>query len=546
MNMDQNEATGITAVQNEGDPAELVGLLLGILRHRRWWFLTTASVVILGGLAVLTRIPNRYTSQATIIVAQQQVPERYVVPTSTTNLTKDLETMEGEVLSRTRLFMLIDEFHLYPKERKRLAPEQLLELMMKYIKVEPLTPRADKEADSFHVSFTAEDPLIAQAVTSRLASLFILNNVKGREDQAIHTTKFLKDHLESAQQRLAASEQKLREFKMQHLGELPEQQQGNLAILTGLQTQLQNASSAIARAQQQKVYLESLLNTLHGLNTADTARTAASKTVPTEPEPSDEAILGVEMRLARLRNEKKSLMDLRGADDPDVRNLNVDIARTDALLQKMKAERPQAQRVPETESSSIAQLKSQLQANQLEIENLTRDEKQLKASVAQYELRLNETPVREQQLASLSRDIDLVKQEYSDLLTKEQQSQLATSLEQQQGGEQFRLLEPPSLPTLPSSPKRTQLGLGVGVGGLALGLAVAFLADLRYRAFYSEKEISKAYPVSIVIGMPLFTTTAERRKKTWKAVCEWTAVCALGLIACTAELLYLHVWKLFL
>jgi len=486
--MNDNELTeNIASPEGEANPAEIFLRLGAVLIHRRWWFLAAASVAILGGLAFLDRTPNRYTSEATIIVAQQQVPERYVTPTSTTNLTKDLETMRGEVLSRTRLFSLIDEFHLYPKERKRRAPEEVLDLMLSFIKIEPLAPAptsTNKESDSFRLSFTAEDPLIAQTVTSRLASLFILNNVKGREDQAINTTKFLKEHLESVQQKLADAEQKVRDFKMQHLGELPEQQQGNLAIMGGLQTQLQNTTSAIARAEQQKVYLESLINTLHGFSTTDTGHAAAS-THPDAPdsEVTDEAVLGTEMRLARLRSERKSLVNLHGPDDPDVRKLNVDIARTEALLQKMKpAGAPiQVGSAPTAETASMAQLKSQLQANQLELENLRRDETKLKLGVAQYETRLNETPVREQQLASLMRDVELVKTQYADMLSKEQQSQLATSLEQQQGGEQFRLLEPPSLPTVPSSPKRAQLGGSAAAGGVVFGFLVAFLVDLRYR-----------------------------------------------------------------
>ena len=109
----------------------------------------------------------------------------------------------------------------------------------------------------------------------------------------------------------------------------------------------------------------------------------------------------------------------------------------------------------------MAQVKSQLEANRLEIDNLLKDEKQLRASLTQYQNRWNLTPVREQQLTSLNRDYELVKKDYEDLANKEQQSQLATSLEKNQGGRQFRLVDPPSLPVLASSPNRLKLNLGV-------------------------------------------------------------------------------------
>ncbi len=104
--------------------------------------------------------------------------------------------------------------------------------------------------------------------------------------------------------------------------------------------------------------------------------------------------------------------------------------------------------------------KAALEANRLEIENLTNDEKRLKAQIAQYESRINQTPVREQQQAGILRDTEVLRQQYAELQKKEQESQLATNLEKQQGGQQFRLIDPASLPSLPSSPKRVKMSLG--------------------------------------------------------------------------------------
>ena len=541
--MNQSDRTPFNGLEDEANPVDILSDLLGTIIHRRWWFLVTASAVILASLLVLFRTPDRYTSEATIVITQQRVPERYVVSTSTTNLTKDLQTMEGEALSRTRLLSLIEEFRLYPKESKRLAPEQLLELIKSYINVEPLAATsAQREADSFRVSFTAENPAVAQEVTSRLASFFILNNVKGRQDQATSTTKFLNDQLGVAQKKLTDLEQSLRDFKMQHLGELPEQQQGNLTILGGLQSQLQSTTSAIARAEQQRVYLESLINTSRAAATRRNGDLLAS---PKETESTDEGILGAELRLAHLRSDRKALASLRLPNDPELLKKDESIARMESQLQKLKAAKPERERAAETEDASVAQLKGQLEVNRLEVENLTKDEKQLKESIAQYQTRLNQMPVREQQLAGLLRDRDQVQKEYADLLTKEQQSQLATSLEEQQGGQQFRLQEPPSLPTVPSSPKRIKLGLGTGAAGIGIGFVVAFLVDLKKRAFYSEKQVSKQCGLPLVVGIPLFITPSETRKRTRTRTYEWIGGCALTVVVCSAEFVYLKGWDFF-
>lgn len=537
--MNNIDSQQIVESESQASPAELFNTLLGTFVRRRWWVLTTFATIVVLSLLILARTPNRYTSEAMIVVARQRVPERYVVPTSTTDLEKDLRTMESEVLSRSRLLSMINEFALYPKERKRLAPEELVELIRHDIQVEPLVPKSDpKGADSFTISFTGESPIVAQEVTSRMASLFILNDVKGREDQAQSTTKFLREHLDTTQQKLTSMQENLREFKLKHLGELPEQQQGNLAILTGLETQLQNTTSAIARAQQQRVYLESLINTLRSVTTKQEAPLSHT-TTQSETEP-DEALLGSQLRLARLRNDQKVLSASRQPGDPELVKLNVDIARTEALLQKLRAEKPPAEKVSETQDASVAQLESQLEANRLELQNLTRDEKQLKIEVSEYQTRLNQTPIREQQLAGMAQELDLVKQQYADLLTKEQQSQLATSLEEQQGGQQFRLLEPPNLPVVPSSPQRNKIAIGVFAAALVLGLGVGFLVELKNRAFYTEKELTEHYSVPLVVGMPLVLTPNEKKQRKWRSKFEWAAGLALTIVAFTAEVLYVR------
>ena len=192
-------------------------------------------------------------------------------------------------------------------------------------------------------------------------------------------------------------------------------------------------------------------------------------------------------------------------------------------VQADKADKPQA---PE-DDSAITQLRSQLEANRLDIEDITKYEAQQKAVIAEYQDRLNLTPVREQELASILRDYDLSKQDYSDLLGKEQQSRLATSLEKQQGGQQFRLVEPPSLPTVPSSPQRVKLSwMGIGAG-LFLGLVLAFVKDLVRPTFHSVKEVSLRFGAPLVVGLPVVFTKSENRWRTWKKAFE--LLCGLVL-----------------
>jgi len=206
----------------ETDFGETLARLVGAIVRHRWWFLLAAATVIIATAFVLTALPNRYTSEATIIVVQQSVPERYVVPTATTDLNRVLEAMMQEVLSRPQLLALIEEFGLYRKEREHSAPELILSRMRGDIEVKPLDPvggsSGQKNLNAFKISFTSNAPLVAQEVTSRLTSIFIQTNLKSRARQATNTTTFLHEQLQAAKAKLSDQEQKLRDFKMQYLG----------------------------------------------------------------------------------------------------------------------------------------------------------------------------------------------------------------------------------------------------------------------------------------------------------------------------------------
>ncbi len=506
-----------------------VGQVLRIIAKRRWWITLPTVVTTFATLFVLTLVPNRYSSEATLLVVQQQVPERYVLPTTTTNIREALQATTEEVLSRTRLQGIIDEFGLYSKERKRASPEALLELMRRDIVIEPLESVSvsdRKDVSSFKITFVASTPLLAQEVTSKLTSLFIEQNLETREHQASTTTNFLREQLDAAKAKLAESEDQVRAFKMQHLGELPEQQPGNLAIMAGLQSQLQSTMASLSRAEEQRQYLESL---------------------------SEYRTLTIANDLTHLKAERAKLLDRYTPQYPAVVKLDEKIAQTEAALNSLQVSRTNGTQTAKVDSStssiapdgdiSLGQLRGQLQANRLEIENLSKDEKRLKQEVDQYQTRLNATPVREQQLAGILRNYEQLKQDYTELLAKESQSQMAADLEKRQEGQQFRLVDRPSLPTVPSSPNRIKVSLGGAAAGLGLGLALAFLVNMMDRSFHSEEDLSQAFAVPMVIGVPILLTLSEERSRSRKKAFEWVAGSGLVLAALVAQLYEFYLYR---
>jgi succinoglycan biosynthesis transport protein ExoP len=528
---------------------ERVAQLLGFVRRRRWWILLPFFCVALATVAALQFIPNRYTSTATLLVVQQQVPQRYVVPNSEADLNSTIQAMKQVILSRSQLLRMINDFGLYPKQRKRLAPEQLVHLMESNIEVVAINEnpqtQQNKDFNAFHINFTTEGALLAQQVTNNLTSLFTNEYLRSQTEQATNTTEFLQRQVAEKGKELEAQETRLKDFKLSHVGELPEQRTGNLGILTGLQGELQSTMASLNRAREQKALLQAQLQVTPRRRPASDMGAGQALGNP-NPTQTLSPVQAAQNELTLLEAERSKL--LQKGDTPEhpdrIRNQRAIAAAQEKLKVAQSATSPldkpavrvTSQVLDTTDDPDIAQIKSSLEGNRVEIEDLTADQKRLTAMISQYENRINQTPIREQQEAGILRDTEVLRTQYSDLQKKEQESQLATNLEKQQGGQQFRLIDPASLPSVPSYPKRVNLSLGGAAGGLVLGLALALLMELRDTSFHTEADLTKALAPPFVLGIPLLPTPREKREKKWRNRVQWAAAFAMVLIVLGAEL----------
>jgi polysaccharide biosynthesis transport protein len=507
-----------------------------IVRRRRWWIFLPLFICWALVAAVSWFLPTTYRSEALILVEQQNVPEQYVVPNVTVSLQDRLQSMTQQILSRTRLQATIDHFGLYSKRR---TPSALLdsgdavEQMRKDIKIELVeSPGHPGVLTSFKIDYSARSRELAQQVNSELTSLFIDENLKSQQQRSENTTAFLETQLASARSQLEEQEAKVRAFKARHLGDLPSQLESNVQILTGLQTQLDNNQRVLDGAKQQKLYLESLLQqyqAVHGsLGGGDTAATS--------PEVLDKELLDLRTRLADARSRYTE-------DFPDVVSLKHKIDETVKLKKKIEDDITANQNAFKAASatgtvstdegrydasSPMMQLRSQLKANELEIKNYQRHAGVIESQIAIYRSRLNMTPETEQELADISRGYEEAKANYNSLLQKQNQSQLATSLERRQQGEQFRIIDPPSLPDKPSSPNHllvSLVGLALGVG---IGLGLATLLELTNVRVWHEKDLEGLVPGRVLVGIPHLCTPGEDRRR---AVFRWLELgAAVGMI----------------
>jgi polysaccharide biosynthesis transport protein len=516
---------------------------LGIVRRRHLLFLIPLFVgwTVVWGVSWV--LPQRYLSTTLILVEQPTMPKDYVTPNVSDDLQQRMQSITQQILSRTRLLRIIDQFNLYAHLHSQLSPDQKVGIMRKDIGIELV--KDGNQITAFNVSYSSRDPRVAQEVTSELTNLFINENLEVRQRQSEDTTQFLEGRLETARKTLADQEEKIREFKAQHVGELPAQVGSNLQILAGLQSQLQTEEDALNTAKQQRVYLETLVNQYRSLqNTPKTAGGAPTVGLP-----------AIDAELDKLRAQLADLSSHYTDRHPDVRKLKQQIAETektrDRIIADLKVKNsapadPDAATTQDPSamsdaSSPMVQLQGQLQSNRVEVANRERAVADLKSKVVDYQARLNQEPVREQQLSDLTRGYDQSKVNYDELLKKKNDSAMATSMELLQQGERFRIIDPPSLPVKPDFPNRLKFcGIGLGIG-LALGVVVAGTFEMMDDRVYDEKELQKLLPVAVISEIPSLEVPADLQRERRRLWLGWaTAAFVSATILVGSALSYLR------
>ncbi|MCU1305918.1 MAG: hypothetical protein JWN45_613 [Acidobacteriaceae bacterium] len=489
---------------------------LALVRRRSWYFLIPLFVGWITVWSISWMLPSTFRSGTLILVEQPTVPSQYVVSNVPDNLQDRLQSITQQILSRTRLLRIVEAQNLYPGDRKRFTPDEVVERMRKDIQIELVRSPGTDQLTAFNIYYSSRNGRIAQQVTTELTSLFISENLEARQEQSENTTQFLQSQLEVARSSLAAQEAKVREFKDQHLGDLPGQLQTNLQILSGLQTQLGSEQDAFNRAKQQGIYLESLLGQYRTIQRSTKAGNNNAVGLPV-----------LDQELDKLKAQLADLSSHYTDRHPDVRKMKEQIAKTERMKQQiaanLKSSAPDDSKANEAfgaaprdaaemrDMSPMVELESQLKVNHVEVANRERAIQELQAKIGEYQARLNREPLREQQLTDLTRNYDQSRANYDSLLKKKNDSELATSLERRQQGEHFRILDPPSLPVKPYSPNRVKLsGIGLLIGLVlgAVGVAGSELIDDR---LYSEEELKKLLPVAIISEIPTIVTIQEER-----------------------------------
>lgn len=504
--------------------------LMQVARRRKWLIILPALLIGIIGTAIVKALPNLYRSETLILVVPQRVPESYVKSTVTARIEDRLQAISQQILSRTRLEQIVSDFNLYAKER---ANQQLMEDIVERMRTRDIGIEIIK-GDSFRVSYQTSDPRTAMRVTERLASLFIDESLRDREVLAEGTSQFLATQLDEARRQLVATETKLQEYQRMHNGELPDQMSANLQGQHNAEMALQALGGELNRDRERRLLLErqvtDILEAPDEKPSTDAAKSDTGPTLEEELQTARQALLAVELKLK--------------PEHPDVRRQRraVDELEKRVAAQKLEGTltaRPPSNAMDPARRKRLTDARAELDNLDRQLQAKLAEESRLRGLIGTYQARIEATPVREAELASLMRDYETQQETYRGLLQKKEESQISANLEKRQIGEQFKILDPPRLPEKPASPDRPRLYLITLLAAIAIGFGAAALAEFLDRTLRTEADVRAALNLMVVATVPVITGAAVQTRRLRRVVAVSAVAVTLIVVGATVA------WRLW-
>ena len=461
------------------------------------------------------QLPSIYKAEAIVLVDAQKIPENFVSSTVSGDIADRLGLISQDIMSSASLLEIIRQHHLYDEQKGTLTQDELLRKMHEDISVNVEKSWTGGRMQAFRIAYQERDPKTVADVTNRLARLYVEENLRARQNEAEGTVDFLRSQLRQAKASLDEQESKVAQFKQEHTGFLPQQENSLLSNLSDLRLQLQGLQDSVARGEETLPSLEAALsaaesseemtnsNSIHnssanagggdrlGSNPPSTAleeqlRVLLLRYTPHHPEVE---MLRNEIRSAKLQESSGSataLGRLTKVPAGGMTNGSDSESRNGVVNQQVMQAR---------ERVEVA--RAQLETTRRHIASLEKPRSQILAAIADCEAKISRLPLVEQQMASLKRDYDESANNYNSLLQKELAAGVATDLEHTRKSERFTIVDPARVPQKPIKPKRPVLIIAGTLAGLILGLLISFGLEYRSNRLQGEWELPEG---TIILG----------------------------------------------
>lgn len=544
----------------------------GIFRRRKLGFIFFFTIVFLISIITAFVLPPVYISKTTVLIEDQQIPRAYIQTTVTSFVSERLQIISQQVMSRTKLLEIIDKFNLYPQMRKNSPIEDVLDEMRKDIKLETIsadvvdkrTGRAGTATIAFSLSYEGLIPSTVQRVANVLASLYLEENAKIASKQASSTTEFFKEEKEKISKEIDFLEKKISDFKKKHIGELPEYNIINQQALERFQRDIDQISLQVRTLKERKVYLEAQLSAMGSHYTVQTGygpeakqlQKLKTKLSTLQANKSDKHPDVIELKkqinqmeaggtragssysskvkkLQKAESELSALQAKYGPKHPDVKKKQreVDAARKDAGRVSRRSSGGR-----KVVNPAFINLKTQLDATVLEINALEREKIAIKEKIETYQKRIEKAPIIEREYTGLLRSYETARAKYSRTTAKLIEAEEALSMEEEQKGERFTIIEPAVLPTKPHKPNRPIIAIIGFVLALGAGASYAGAREALDSSIKSESELAHMTGLPLLSVVPMMENEGAKRRNTLK----WIVLGGIIVIALATALVLTH------
>ncbi|MCG6533336.1 MAG: chain-length determining protein [Syntrophales bacterium LBB04] len=479
-----------------------VGDLVDVMRRRRWSLVLPALLIFIAASVVAVALPSYYRSSSTILIEEQEIPRDFVLATVTSYAEQRLQTINQRIMSTTRLLEIINRFGLYRDLRSSYTLEEIIARMRKDIRLQTIsaevvdrrTGRPTSATIAFSLSYEGKNPEVVQQVANVLASLYLEENLKVREQQTRGASRFLEEEANGLLQQLSSTEARISEFKQQNIDTLPELLQVNLQGLDRVERDVEKLNDQVKTMKEREEYLQSQL-----------------ASIPTDVQGQDKTLLKeLKAKLVQLQS--------RFSDKyPDVIKTKTEIAELEkrVVLQqkpegKLLTRKEGLPIVEQPDNPAFVTLAAQLASTQSEIASLQRQLSDTNKKREEYHKRAEATPRVEEAYRLLTIERNNLQLKYDDLMRKLMEARVAHGLEKEQMSERFTMIDPPKLPEKPISPNIPAIlliGLVLGVGG---GTGAASLKEYSDKSVRGFADLARVTSVPVLASIPVIVTWRDR------------------------------------
>jgi polysaccharide chain length determinant protein (PEP-CTERM system associated) len=477
-----------------------INQVVDVILRRKTIIASSFLIAITLGLGLYLTQPKIYQGTALLSYQQQRINPTQMSPDEEARLQDIVSTLSEIVTSRTNLEKVITNEDLYASTLEKQPIEDVVMLMRKKISITP-----SRRGDTFIVTYDSTDLNKVARVTNTLASNFIEENMKYREDKATETSTYTQDELDMAKVILDRKEAVMRDYKLKHYNEMPEQRIANMTRLTSLQTQYQSKQESIQELERTRVLIRDQIEVrkqiLAGLTT-ESSLSPGTQPVPIETD---------YMKLERLR-KTLSVSEERYTDQhPKIKSLKKKIA----YLEKLTANKKEdplltGKTVQDNFDATLFDLQSELKGIQLSIDKINKEKKDTQALIDQYEQWVGASPVREAEWSALTREYGELKRHYDFLVSQNLQAGSALHLEQKQKGSQFKIVDPARTPLQPINPDFLRI-MGIALlAGAALGAGIVTALEFLNNSFKDPVRLSQVFDLEVICSVPHLSLKKEK------------------------------------